>query len=155
MAADPTRRMNGVMRRRSQRRTEQQHRYDELVEQMKREYDIRINRWRTSSSGCAWRVEYRNGTVTRLIEAPYPRGPISAAVFLHEVGHHAIGFYRYKPRCYEEYKAWQWSLKTMRAHGLNVTPRVEQLVDQCLRYAVAKARRRGLRRLPVELMKYL
>lgn len=122
---------------------------------MKQRHGIRVNRWRSSTSGCAWQIEYHNGSTSRLIEAPYPRGPVSAAVFLHEVGHHAIGFYRYKPRCYEEYMAWMWALQAMRDNHITITPRVEKLVDQCLRYAVAKARRRRLKKLPVELVKYL
>lgn len=132
-----------------------QARYDELVAAMKRDHDVRVVRWRTRNSGCAWQVDYSDGTVARLIEAPYPRGPVSCAVFLHEVGHHAIGFYRYKPRCYEEYMAWKWSLAAMREWGLTITPRVEQVVDQALRYAVAKALRRGMKRLPAELAMYL
>ncbi|QNN25305.1 hypothetical protein HED60_24485 [Planctomycetales bacterium ZRK34] len=138
-----------------QRVSRKQQQYDELVRTMKKRYGIRINRWRSSTTGCAWQVEYHNGSISRLIEAPYPRGPVSAAVFLHEIGHHAIGFYRYKPRCYEEYKAWMWSLQAMRDNDINITPRVEKLVDSCLRYAVAKARRRRIKRLPVELVKYL
>ena len=91
----------------------------------------------------------------RLIEAPRPRGPMSCAVFLHEVGHHAIGFGRYRPRCLEEYHAWRWALAEMRARGFSVTPAVERRVTEALRYAVDKARRRGLRRLPAELVPYL
>jgi hypothetical protein len=79
---------------------------------------------------------------------------MSCAVFLHEVGHHAIGFGTYKPRCLEELKAWQWSLAAMRERGFNVTDRVQKRMDDALRYAVAKARRRGLRRLPDELTPY-
>jgi len=139
----------------SKRHQTRRERYDELVRMMKKRHGVRINRWRSSTTGCAWQVEYHDGTLTRLIESPYPRGPVSAAVFLHEIGHHAIGFYRYKPRCYEEYKAWMWALDAMRENDVNITPRVEKLVDNCLRYAVAKARRRGLKRLPVELLKYL
>ncbi len=130
-------------------------RYAELVSLMKQRHGIRINRWRKSNSGCAWEVLYRDGSISRLIEAPYPRGPISCAVFLHEVGHHAIGFHRYKPRCYEEYMAWQWALEQMREHGVSITPRVEKRVDEALRYAVAKALRRRIKRLPVELVPYL
>jgi hypothetical protein len=129
-------------------------RYDALVVEMKSTHRVRVRKWRGSSSGCAWEVHYRDGHVTRLIEAPYPKGPISCAVFLHEIGHHAIGFGRYRPRCLEEYHAWRWALDEMRARGFNVTPEVDARVTESLRYAVAKARRRGLRRLPVELVPY-
>lgn len=137
------------------RKPTMQQRYDALVAEMKRTYGIRIRKWRRSTTGCAWQVRYEDGTVVRLIESPYPRGPMSCAVFLHEVGHHAIGLRTYKPRCLEEFKAWQWSVQTMRAKGFNVTPAVEKRMAESLRYAVAKARRRGLKRLPAELMPYV
>jgi len=129
-------------------------RYDALVRDMKKRYGIRIKKWRRSSSGCAWEVHYHDGSVSRLIEAPYPRGPMSAAIFLHEVGHHAIGLQRYRPRCLEELKAWEWSIDTMRAYGLNVTPAVEKRVRDSLEYAVYKSMRRGIKSLPAELEPY-
>jgi hypothetical protein len=129
-------------------------RYDALVEEMKRRYDVRVHRWRTSMSGVAWERTAGGRSVMRMIEAPRPRGPVSCAIFLHEVGHHAIGFATYRPRCLEEYHAWRFALDTMREWHLNVTPRVEQRVAESLRYAVDKARRRGLKRLPAELRPY-
>ncbi len=129
-------------------------RYDALVDEMKRTYGIRIRKWRSSSSGCAWVVRYDNGEERRLIEAPYPKGPMSCAIFLHEVGHHAIGFGAYRPRCLEEYHAWQWALQTMRAKGLNVTAAVEKRMADSLRYAVQKARRRGLKNVPEQLIAF-
>ena len=80
---------------------------------------------------------------------------MSAAIFLHEVGHHAIGLGAYRPRCLEEYHAWRWSLEMMRQLGLNVTPPVENRMAESLHYAIAKARRRGLKRLPIELAPYV
>jgi hypothetical protein len=130
------------------------HVYNDLVSVMKQAHAVRVRRWRGSNSGCAWEVTYADGHMVRLIEAPRPRGPVSAAVFLHEVGHHAIGFHRYKLRCFEEYMAWQWALDAMRANGIAVTAKVERRVEGSMRYAVAKAKRRGLKRLPVELVKY-
>jgi hypothetical protein len=43
----------------------------------------------------------------------------------------------------------------MRERGFNVTPAVEKRVHNSLRYAVRKARRRGLRALPEELRHYV
>ena len=71
-------------------------RYDGLVEEMKKIHGVRVVKWRSSTSGCAWQVQYADGTNARLIESPYPRGPMSCAVFMHEIGHHAIGFNRYR-----------------------------------------------------------
>ncbi len=79
---------------------------------------------------------------------------MSCAVFMHEVGHHAIGFRVYRPRCLEEYHAWAWSLDMMRTRDLNVTPAVEKRMRDSLQYAVDKARRRGLKELPLELKHY-
>jgi len=132
-----------------------QQRYDALVLEMKRIHGFRVRKWRRSMTGCAWRVHYEDGQTVRLIEAPYPKGPMSCAVFLHEVGHHAIGWGQWSPRCLEEFKAWEWSLNTMRAFGLNVTPAVEHRMAESLWYAVYKARRRGLKRLPAELEPYV
>ncbi|MBC24053.1 MAG: hypothetical protein CMJ32_09095 [Phycisphaerae bacterium] len=129
--------------------------YASLVDRMKQEHSIRVVRWRKSTSGCAWTVTYINGRSSRLIEAPYPRGPISCAVFLHEVGHHAIGIGRYRPRCLEEYHAWKWAIDRMHAEGLNVTDSVRNRMHDALHYAVRKAVRRGIKRLPVELEPYL
>lgn len=132
-----------------------QERYQDLVRDMKARYRIRIVRWRTSMSGAAWQVMYRDGTTSNLIEAPYPKGPMSAAIFMHEVGHHAIGLHCHKPRCLEELYAWQWALRTMEERGITITDRVRKRMDESMRYAVAKARRRGLKRLPTPLLPYL
>jgi hypothetical protein len=142
---------NGAATRKSTMRE----RYDALVIDMKTRYGVRIVKWRSSSSGCAWEVHYHDGRTVRLVEAPRPRGPMSCAIFLHEIGHHAIGFGTFRPRCLEEYHAWRWALETMQRRGLNVTPAVRKRMDESLRYAVRKARRRGLRRIPPELMPYL
>lgn len=130
-------------------------RYDALVVEMKSAYSIRIRKWRSSTSGCAWEVHYADGSLSRLIEAPYPRGPMSCAVFLHEVGHHAIGLRTYRPRCLEEFHAWRWAIETMEKKGFNVTGAVRKRMHESLHYAIRKARRRGLRRLPEELVPYL
>ncbi|MCH7604329.1 MAG: hypothetical protein IIB54_16365 [Planctomycetes bacterium] len=131
-----------------------QERYDKLVTDMKQTYGVRIRKWRSSMTGCAWEVHYESGRLVRLVESPYPKGPMSCAIFLHEIGHHVIGFRIYRPRCLEEYHAWKWSLDTMRELGFNVTKSVEKRMAESLRYAVAKARRRGLKKLPVELIPY-
>lgn len=131
-----------------------QQRYEMMTRTMLARYGVRVRKWRTSMSGVAWQLTYRDGTVSRLIEAPRPKGPMSAAVFLHEIGHHAIGFSTYSPRCLEEYHAWDYAIGQMEAWGLNITPRVRDRVYDSLHYAVAKARRRGLKALPAELMPY-
>lgn len=132
-----------------------QAKYDAMVEAKLAQYGVRVRKWRTAMSGIAWQIEYRDGRVSRLIEAPRPKGPMSAAVFLHEIGHHAIGFNVYKPRCLEEYHAWAFAIREMEALGLNITESVRKRMHNSLKYAVDKARRRGLQKLPVELTPYL
>jgi hypothetical protein len=132
-----------------------QEKYAALIVEMKATYGVRVRKWRSSTSGCAWEVHYHDGSTARLIESPRPRGPMSCAIFLHEIGHHAIGFGRYRPRCLEEYHAWRWALETMRQRGFNVTPAVEKRMAESLRWAVSKGARRGLRRIPAELLPYL
>lgn len=144
-----------VSRSRASRSAGMQARYDKLVDDMKERWGIRIHRWRNRTSGCAWELRDKSGRVDRMIESPYPKGPMSCAVFLHEVGHHAIGFSRYSPRCLEEYMAWDWALRTMEAEGLNVTDAVLKRRDDAVRYALAKALRRGLRRIPEPLLPYM
>lgn len=135
-------------------RTSATARYDRMTRELLTQYRIRVRKWRTTSSGVAWEVYYADGSIARLIEAPRPRGPMSAAVFLHEVGHHAIGFNRYKPRCLEEYHAWMWALGEMERRGLNITEAVRTRIFRSLRYAVAKAQRRGIKQIPDELVAY-
>jgi hypothetical protein len=131
-----------------------QSKYDAMVEAELARHGVRVRRWRTSMSGIAWQIEYRDGAISRLIEAPRPKGPMSAAVFLHEIGHHAIGFNVYKPRCLEEYHAWAYALREMESHGLNITESVLKRRHNSLKYALDKARRRGLKSLPAELEPY-
>ncbi len=126
--------------------------YDAMVSELLDKYDIRVRAWRTSMSGIAvLRKDPAGRWLVREIEAPYPKGPMSAAVFLHEVGHHALGVGSLKPRCLEEWAAWDWALREMRRRGVTVTERVEHRVHDALYYAVRKAARRGLRELPPEL----
>ncbi len=140
--------------RRTKRVTAMQQKYDRVVRESLTTYEVRVRKWRSSMSGCAWEVHGSDGSVGRLIEAPRPKGPMSAAIFLHEIGHHAIGFNRYRPRCLEEYHAWRWALEEMERQGLNVTDRVRARMRESLVYAVDKARRRGLKRLPIELLEF-
>ena len=142
-------------RRAAPPRTPMQERYAALVREMKATYDVRVVRWRTRSSGCAWEVQYADGSSRRLVEAPYPRGPVSCAVFLHEIGHHAIGFGNYRLRCQEEYHAWRWALGQMRSRGFNVTDAVNRRMAESVQYAIEKARRRGLKAVPEELRAYV
>lgn len=129
--------------------------YALIVSRFKREYRLRVRRWRRQMSGCAWQVRYHDGRIVNWIEAPRPKTPISLAIFLHEVGHHAIGFDTYRVRCEEEYHVWMWALEQMRAFGVEPDERVMKRFDRSMQYAVGKAMRRGAKRLPAQLHKFL
>jgi hypothetical protein len=128
--------------------------YSPIVAEMRSRYDLRVRRWRPTMTGCAWRVCYHDGRSINWIEAPRPRTPISLAIFLHEVGHHAIGFDTYRLRCEEEFHAWQWALSEMRRAGVEPNAKVQRRVELSMRYAVGKALRRGLKQLPLQLQPY-
>ena len=129
--------------------------YTPIVEEMKSRYDVRVRKWRRSMSGCAWRVFYHDGRTINWIEAPVPRTPISLAIFLHEVGHHVIGFERYKKRCEEEYHVWVWAIGTMRELGVEPDAKVHRRFQLSMQYAVDKAVRRGIKSLPEPLEQFL
>ena len=128
--------------------------FSPIVQEMRRRYRLKVRKWRSSMSGCAWRVYHHDGRVVNWIESPYPKTPISLAIFLHEVGHHVIGFERYKKRCEEEYHVWVWALEQMRRHGVEPDEKVRRRFDLSMQYAVDKALRRGLKNLPEPLRRF-
>jgi hypothetical protein len=129
--------------------------YSRIVDAMKKHYDVRVRKWRRSMSGCAWRVYFHDGRVINWIEAPLPRTPISLAIFLHEVGHHVIGFERYKKRCEEEYHVWVWAIAKMRELGIEPDAKVSRRFQLSMQYAVGKAVRRGIKQLPQPLHQFV
>ncbi len=129
--------------------------FERVVDRMKLQYSIRIKKWRRNMSGCAWRVYHANGKAVNWVESPLPRTPISLAIFLHEVGHHVIGFDRYKKRCEEEYHVWVWALEQMKALGIEPDEKVNRRFQLSMEYAVNKAVRRGIKSLPEPLAQFL
>ncbi|HSU66395.1 MAG TPA: hypothetical protein VLJ39_05970 [Tepidisphaeraceae bacterium] len=125
-----------------------------IVRRIRSKHEIRVRRWRRTMSGCAWQVRYEDGRVIRWIESPYPRTPISLAIFLHEVGHHVIGFERYKRRCEEEYHAWTWAIEQMQSLGIEPDAHVLERFQLSMEYAVGKALRRGIKELPDPLLQF-
>ncbi|HEY2585786.1 MAG TPA: hypothetical protein VGI81_08485 [Tepidisphaeraceae bacterium] len=129
--------------------------FQAIIRRVKTEHDIRVRRWRKQMSGCAWQVRYPDGRVVRWIESPCPKTPISLSLFLHEVGHHVIGFETYKRRCEEEYHVWEWAIARMRALGIEPDAKVMDRFERSMRYAVDKAVRRGIAELPESLLGFL
>ncbi len=128
--------------------------FDVIVERMLARHDVKVRRWRRSTSGLASVILRRNGTIERWVESPRPTTALSLAVFLHEIGHHALGIGAIRPRCLEEYHAWQFAFAAMREFGVPVTDRVRERYERSMRYAVQKAARRKLRVLPSELLEF-
>jgi hypothetical protein len=128
--------------------------YDQLVAEMKAHYGISIRKWRKSMSGVAYELHYNNGDVRRMISAPRPRSPVSVCIFMHEVGHHAVGFRKFRPRCLEEYHVWQWAFDQMRKRAIPVDRRVERHYRRSMYHYVRLAKKRGLKALPPVLEQF-
>ena len=112
------------------------------------QHRVRVCHWRANMTGIAW-----IGHPERPIEAPLPKSSISFAVLAHEVGHHALG--RVKPRWREEQLAWQFAFDAMERYGIPITDPVRDRYAASMRYALAKALRRGLKQIPAELLAFL
>ena len=125
-----------------------------IITAMKSAHAVRVRKWRRTMSGCAWQVRYPDGITLRWIEAPYPRTPLSLSIFLHEVGHHVIGFETYKRRCEEEFHAWQWALEEMTRLDVAPDEKVQSRFELSMQYAVGKALRRGIKMLPEHLIRF-
>ena len=125
--------------------------YNDMVLELKTRYKIRVRKWKTRMCGAAYELTYADGRIKRLIAAPRPRGPVSAAIFLHEVGHHAVGFRRYTLRCLEEYYVWQWAFREMTARNIPIDPRVVRHYHRSMYHYVHRERARGTHHLPPEL----
>ncbi len=128
--------------------------YDDLVLEMKHSHGISVRKWRQRMSGVAYELRYRDGSVRRVVVAPRPRSAVSASIFLHEVGHHAIGFRKYRPRCLEEYHVWQWAFEQMRLRNIEVDHRVERHYRRSMYYYLKLAKKRGLRQVPEVLLQF-
>lgn len=128
--------------------------YDVIVQTMLARYGVRVRKWRRSTSGIASLVQRRDGSIERWLESPRPTTPLSLSIFLHEIGHHALGIGTIKPRCLEEYHAWQFSFAAMREFSVPISEPVLLRYRRAMQYAVAKATRRNLRVLPSELLEF-
>ena len=123
-------------------------RFAQQASRLLREQNVRVCHWRSSMSGIAW-----IGHPLRPIETPHPRSSLSFAVLAHEVGHHVLGSVR--PRWREEQLAWQFAFAQMERLGVPLTDAVRERYAASMRYALAKALRRGLREVPAELIEFI
>lgn len=132
-----------------------QQKYDAVVDMMLAKYRLHVRCWRNSLSGLATLRQFRDGRLEHWIESPYPTTPLRMAIFLHEVGHHAIGLGVHRPRCVEELRAWEWSIGTMRALGLRTDGTVMQRFRRTMRYEVWRSMKRGMRRVPDDVASFV
>ena len=123
-------------------------RYAPQARRLLAEHGVRVCHWRRNMTGIAW-----IGHPTRPIEAPHPRSSLSFAILAHEVGHHALG--KVRPRWREEHLAWEFALEQMRRLGVPIQPAVTDRYAASMRYALAKALRRGLKQIPPELARFI
>ena len=128
--------------------------FQQIARSIRCRHRVRVRKWRKGMSGCAWQVRYPDGRVVKWIEAPVPRTPLSLSIFLHEIGHHVIGFERYRRRCEEEFHVWRWALEEMRRIGIEPDEKVLNRFQLSMSYAVAKAMRRGIKHLPEPLREF-
>ncbi len=126
-----------------------------IVRTVRCRHRIRVRKWRSAMSGSAWQVFYENGRTLRWIESPFPKSAISLAIFLHEVGHHVIGFDRYTDSCEEEFHAWQWAMREMARLGIKPDDRVLRRYRRSMEYAVSKALRRGIKPASEDLRQFM
>jgi hypothetical protein len=118
---------------------------------MQTRHGVRVRKWRKNMSGCAWQEFHTDGRSVNWVESPFPKTPLSLSIFLHEIGHHVIGFDRFRRRCEEEYHVWQWAMAEMRRLGIKPDQKVLNRFELSMRYAVSKAIRRGIKKLPEPL----
>jgi hypothetical protein len=99
---------------------------------------VRVRKYRSSMTGVAFTRADDWG-----IEAPRPHGPVSFAVFAHEVAHHLLHRSGSRPRWLEEVEAWEYALDCFERFELRGVDHARADAARSIRYAVAKALRRG------------
>lgn len=123
-------------------------RYAGQARELLAEHGVRVCRWNQRMTGAAYlRV------AGRPITAPHPRSPLSFAILAHEVGHHAIA--RVRPRCLEEYQAWQFAFAQLERFGIEPDRRTRERYQRSMQWALHKALRRGLRAVPGNLHEFV
>lgn len=96
-----------------------------------------VRRYRTSMTGRAFTRADDWG-----IEAPEPKGPISFAVFAHEIGHQMLHREGRRSRWLEEVEAWEYALAQFERFDLPGQEKAQADAAKSLVYAAAKANRR-------------
>jgi hypothetical protein len=114
--------------------------YLSAAETLLRESGCTVTRWRSTSSGAAdiysdaWEIE-----------VPEPRGPVSYAIFAHEVGHQML---HRRPRAkkrrwVEELEAWEFALDTFERFSLPGIEAARADAAKSMSWACSKGLRRA------------
>jgi hypothetical protein len=98
-----------------------------------RETGCVVRKWRTNNTGRAFTSD-----PDWSIEVPHPRGPVSFAVFAHEVGHQSLHRDSWRPRWLEELEAWEFAYAQFKQFDLPGVERSQREVAQRLRYLARK-----------------
>lgn len=115
---------------------EQTNPYEAAAQVLIRESGVTVRKWRKNATGTAYTSSKDWG-----IESPEPRGPISFAVFAHEVGHQMLHRHNSAPRWLEELEAWEYAIDQFSRFQLDAKG-VRQKMVRSLRYAAEKASKR-------------
>ena len=101
---------------------------------------IRVRLWRSSLTGCA-------NVAKSEIEVPKPLTRKSLYIFLHEIGHVAIGHLGKKKRHVEEYEAEQFAHERMRELGFAVPRSQTERAKAYVARKIGQAYARGAKRI--------
>lgn len=105
-------------------------------------FGLQVTRWLSVLRGKAIKVSFRwGGGVRYRLHVPRSRGPLAAAIFLHEVGHCVVGFTG-EPRVMEELRAWLWAFDALKRLNLPIPEVVVKRYHASMRYEVRRAMRR-------------
>ena len=115
--------------------------YEEAAALLVRESGVTIRKYRKAMTGIAYVNDEDWG-----IEAPEPRGPVSFAVFAHEVGHQLLHRTRNRPRWQEEIEAWEYAIHQFDRLGLDGRGLAFSRAALGVRWAIVKALKRSPRR---------
>jgi hypothetical protein len=111
--------------------------YEQAAAVLLRESGCTIRSYRSRNTGVAHTDAADWG-----IEVPHPRGPVSFAVFAHEVGHQLLHRNSSRLRWLHEVEAWEYALAQFDRFDLPGVERARVDAALSLRYAAAKTLRR-------------
>ncbi len=103
-----------------------------------------------------WSRPHAHPKERKICKMPLPTGRKSLFSFLHEVGHivHPRGGIKKELRAVEEYYATCYAKEEIRKHGISVSKQQSRDYDRYIRRCLARALRRGLKKVPKEIARF-